>query len=237
MLPIYPFMAVLIAEYLQALVQGGAKVFKICTVIFASLGLLLAAVFMAVRCGMIPDSIWGTGRHAAENIAFMHALEDASLSVPQWLLVALPVIAAICALRMVVKHADSHSLLYGIAGCMLCLFVSLDGVYQPTVLAVKSDKNLADRVNTYIPEGAVYSYSTMSFYCANYYLNDRMRHIEKEKPLGEGYLLVPEKQEEEMLGELGKTYHLEKVFRTERRSCDMRDEVCLYKFRQLTTGN
>ena len=237
LLPIYPFMAVMIAEYLLALVQRGAKVFKICSVIFASLGLLLTIVFIAVRCGMIPDSVWGTGRHAAENIAFMHALEDVSLSVPQWLLVALPVIAAVCALRLVVKHADTRSLLYGIAGCMFCLFVALDGVYQPTVLAVKSDKNLADRVNTYIPEGTVYSYSDMSFYCANYYLNDRMRHIEKEKPAGEGYLLVPERLEEEMLEELGKAYQLEKVFRTERRSCDIRDEICLYKFRKMETGN
>ena len=60
-----------------------------------------------------------------------------------------------------------------------------------------------------------------------------MRHFEKENPTGEGYVLVPEKQEEEMLEVLGATYHLEKVFRTERRSCDLRDEVCFYKFKQM----
>lgn len=231
LLPIYPFMAVLIAEYLLALAQRGAKVFKISAIIFASLGLLLTVVFITVRCGLIPDSVWGSGRHAAENLGFMHALEDVSLSVPKWFLVALPVIASVCTLRMVIKRAPAYSLLYGIAGCMICLFVVLDGVYQPTVLAVKSDKHLAEQVNTYVPEGDVYSYSTMSFYCANYYLNDRMRHIEVEQP-AEGYLLVPEKEEEKMLGELGETYQLEKVFRTEKRSCDMRDEVCMYKFKR-----
>lgn len=236
LLPIYPFMAVLIAEYLLALVQRGAKVFKICAIIFASLGLLLTTVFIVVRLGIIPDSIWGSGRHAAENSAFMHALADTSFSIPKWFLVALPVIAAVCTLRMVIKRANVYSLLYGIAGCMLCLFVALDGVYQPTVLAVKSDKHLAERVNTYVPEGEIYSYSSMSFYCANFYLNDRMRHLVKERPV-EGFLLVPEKQEEEMLNELSKTYQLEKVFRTDRRSCDMRDEICMYKFKQLTTDN
>ena len=35
-----------------------------------------------------PDSVFGSGRHAAENVAFMHALEDVALSVPKWLLVA-----------------------------------------------------------------------------------------------------------------------------------------------------
>lgn len=175
------------------------------------MGLLLTFVFVVVRLGLVPDSVFGSGRHAAENVAFMHALEDVALSVPKWLLVALPVVAAVCTLRMVIKRADSRSLLYGIAGCMLCLFVSLDSVYQPTVLAVKSDKHLAERVNTYVPEGVVYSYSKMSFYGVNFYLKDRMRHIEKERPSsGEGYLLVPVKEEENMLGELEQTYHLER---------------------------
>lgn len=231
LLPIYPFMAVLIAEYLLALAQRGAKVFKISAIIFASLGLLLTLVFITVRCGLIPDSLLGSGRHAAENLSFIHALEEVALSIPKWFLVALPVIASVCTLRMVIKRTGAYSLLYGIAGCMLCLFVSLDGIYQPTVLAVKSDKHLAEQVNKYVPEGAVYSFSEKSFYCANYYLNDRMRHIEVEQP-AEGYLLVPEQEEEKMLRELGETYQLEKVFRTEKRSCDMRDEVCMYKFKR-----
>lgn len=79
-------MAVLIAEYLLALVQKGARVFRICAIIFASLGLLLTLVFVVVRLGLVPDSVFGSGRHAAENVAFMHALEDVALSVPKWLL-------------------------------------------------------------------------------------------------------------------------------------------------------
>ncbi|WP_300701661.1 glycosyltransferase family 39 protein [Bacteroides sp.] len=231
LLPIYPFMAVLIAEYLLALAQRGAKVFKICAIIFASLGLLLTLVFLSVRCGLIPDSIWGSGRHAAENIEFMRVLEKTSLSIPKWFLIVLPVIASVCTLQMVVKRADTRSLLYGIAGCMLCMFIVLDGVYQPIVLPVKSDKYLAEQVKTTVPEGPVYSYSSMSFYCTNFYLDDRMRHIEVEQP-AEGYLLVPEKEEQKMLVELSKTYQLEKMFRTDKRSCDMRDEVCMYKFKR-----
>lgn len=237
LLPVYPFMAVLIAEYLLALVQKGARVFKICAIVFASLGLLLTLVFAVVRLGMVPDTVFGSGHHAAENVAFLHALQEVALSVPKWLLAVLPVIAAACTLRMVVKRADNHSLLYGMAGCMLCLFVSLDSVYQPTVLAEKSDKQLAERVNAYVPEGVVYSYSKMSFYGVNFYLKDRMRHIEQERPSArEGYLLLPEKEEEDMLGELGQTYHLEKIFRTDRRSCDMRDEICLYRFTAMDKG-
>lgn len=232
LLPIYPFMALLIAEYLLARVRQGARVFKVCAVIFASLGLLLTVVFAAVRADLIPESIWGTGRHAAENIAFMHALRDVSLSVPQWLLVALPVVAAVCALWLVARRAGSYALLYGVAGCMLCLFVSLDGVYQPTVLAVKSDKALAERLDALIPEGPIYACSRINFYGVNYYLGDRMRYLSKAVPeVSEGYALVAEPQKEEALGLLEEhQYRVEEVFYTDKRSCDTRSKVILYRF-------
>ena len=76
---------------------------------------------------MIPDSIWGNGRHAAENIAFMQALESTSFSISKWLIIVLPVVAAICTLRLVIKKSSTGSLLYGITGCVLCLFVALEG--------------------------------------------------------------------------------------------------------------
>ncbi len=235
LLPVYPFMAVLIAEYLLALVQQGKrKLFKVCSLIFACLGVLLTVVFGVVRMGLLPDSIWGTGRHAAENVAFMHALEEVSLSFPQWLLVLLPLVAAVCVFRIVYSGSGAAAMLYGIAGCVLCIFVSLDGVYQPTVLNVKSDKQLAEQVKTYVPEGKVYSFSQMSFYNANFYLGDRMRHIEKERPADGGYLLVSEREEEQMFKELGVTYRFEKIFRTDKRSCDMRSPVSLYRFEPIT---
>lgn len=103
LLPIYPFMALLIAQYLLALTSRWAKAFKISAYIFASLCFLLTVVFAAVRLGLIPDSVWGNGRHAAENIGFMHALENVSLPVVKWLIVALPVVAGICTLRALAK--------------------------------------------------------------------------------------------------------------------------------------
>lgn len=131
LLPIYPFMGVLLAEYLLALVQRGAKVFKISAWIFAALAVLLTVTFFTVRLGLVPESIWGTGRHAAENIAFMNALQTVPLSFSKWLIVFLPLMSAACLLYTLLKCADARPLLYGVAGCMLCIFVALDGVYQP----------------------------------------------------------------------------------------------------------
>ncbi len=230
LLPIYPFMGMLLAEYLLALVRRGAKVFRISAWIFASLAVLLTVVFLIVRMGMIPESIWGTGRHAAENIAFMNALQTVPLSFPKWLIVFLPLLAAICLLYMLVKRVDARPLLYGVAGCMLCIFVALDGVYQPAVLAVKSDKHLALRLNKLEPQGLVYSYGDwVKFYGINYYLGDRVRIFDRLHP-AEGYVLVIDELQEEFLQETEAVYRLDEVYRTPLRSCDMRKKVIVYKF-------
>ena len=46
-----------------------------------------------------------------------------------------------------------------------------------------------------------------------------------------------DKAAQQALGELEQTYHLEKIFRTDRRSCDMRNEICMYKFRAIDIHN
>lgn len=229
LLPIYPFMAVLLAEYLLALVQRGAKVFKISAHIFASLCVLIVVVFFVVRMNLLPESIFGTGRHAAENVAFMNALRDASLSVPKWILVSLPIIAAACTWRGMTKKGTAYSLLYSIVGCILCLFVSLDGVYQPIVLGVKSDKHLAAQIREYVPQGNIYSYDNMSFYCTNFYLGDQMRHFASELP-SEGFVVSSAKVNEQFLQKYADSYQFEEVFVTKKRSCDLRAKIYMYKF-------
>ncbi|MDR0976498.1 MAG: glycosyltransferase family 39 protein [Prevotellaceae bacterium] len=230
LLPIYPFMAVLIAEYLMALAARGVKLFKVSGIIFTAVCLLLTLTFAAVRLDLIPASVWGSGRHAAENIAYMHGLRDVSLSLPQWLLVLLPVIAAVATWRVVAKKGSAHTLLYSIAGCLLTLFVVMDGVYQPTVLGVKSDIHIARRIGQTVPQGPVYTYEHASFYCINFYLHDRMRHFTVEKPAGEGYVALPARDHEKFLKEVGRDYILTELFRTDRRSCDLRDVIYLYRF-------
>lgn len=182
---------------------------------------------------MIPDSIWGNGRHAAENIAFMQALESTSFSISKWLIIVLPVVAAICTLRLIIKKSSTGSLLYGIIGCVLCLFVALDGVYQPTILAVKSDKHLAEDIRKQVPEGVVYSYTDrmIRFYCTNYYMNNQMRNFTLENPQ-EGYVILSANAQEEFLKNYNAKYQLEEVFHTDYRSCDLRNTVIMYKFNE-----
>lgn len=231
LLPIYPFMALLIAQYLLDWVQKTTWLFRVSAGVFATLGGLLTIIFAAVRSGLVPASILGSGKHAAENIAFLEALEGTPYSIGKWLLILLPVIAAGCTYYLLRQKADNGPLLAATTGCILCLFVALDGVYQPTILAVKSDKHLAADINRIVPEGPVYSYTNrlIRFYCANYYLNDRMRNFMAEEPV-EGYVVLSEEAQEEFLQIYGDTYQLEKIFHTDYRSCDLRKPIVMYRF-------
>lgn len=56
LLPIYPFMAVLIAEYLLALVQRGHEFQDLCNHL-CFFGLVAYACFVVVRLGLVPDSV------------------------------------------------------------------------------------------------------------------------------------------------------------------------------------
>ncbi len=232
LLPIYPFMALLIARYLLSLADRRIRVLRTSAYVFASLCFLLTMTFAAVRLGLVPDSVWGNGRHAAENAGFVHALESVPLPVVKWLLVVLPVVAGLCTLRALARKAGGRPLLYATAGCMLCLFVSLDGVYQPAVLAAKSDKKLAECFSRYVPQGCIYSYTDrlIRFYCANYYLNDRMRNFTQERPEGEGYVAVSVNDRESFLDYCNGTYRVEEVHHTPYRSCDLRAEILIYRF-------
>jgi hypothetical protein len=216
----------------MALATRGVKLFRLSGGIFITVCLLLTAVFFSLRMGLIPDSVWGSGRHAAENIAFMHALGNTSLPPVKWLLVLLPVIAALSTWWAMAKRVKAHTLLYSITGCILTLFVVLDGVYQPIVLGVKSDIHIAKRIEQVVPQGTVYTYDHASFYCINYYLDDRMRHFTNEMPRGEGYVALPERDKDKFFEEITPHYEVDEVFRTDQRSCDLRDEIYLYHFRR-----
>ena len=97
------------------------------------------------------------------------------------------------------------------------------------MLSTKSERPLARRIEQMCPEGPVYSFSKMSYYGVNYYLGDRMRHIEQEPPQDEALLLVSDKEEAAMQEALTGDYSMEKLFRTDRRSCDMRSTINLYR--------
>ncbi len=232
LLPIFPFIAYYLAELLIYLYCQKAKSLKIFSIILCSLGALLTLVFGMVRLGWIPESIFG-GKHAAENIAYLHALESMPLGIDSIVLILLPSIVAIYLFVGPLKKKDYRAMTYTLIASVFAIFLALDGVIQPAVLNVKSDKRLAEKVKEYVPEGNLYSYikvDMMRFFTINFYCGNRILLFESEKP-EEGYLLIGKKDAANYLPQQS-SYDFEQVYESDKRSCDTRDNVRLYHFKK-----
>lgn len=231
LLPCYPFMAYLIAEYLVWMMKTRWTAIKIYAVIMAVLSLLLTAVLFVVKCGVVPDSIFH-GKHAADNIAYLHAVENINLlNIGNILLVLLPVAAAVYTLYIIYRKVSARTVTLSAVGCVVALFISLNGVYQPAVLNAKSDKRLAPQIEQRFDMNHLYSYidiEMLHFFCLNFYLGDRIQQFTKVMPQ-QGVLMIPEGDFEKFKSQYGEGYIFQKVWEL-RRTVDVSEKVLFLRF-------
>ena len=249
LLPCYPFMAVIIAQYIEWMWQthrhGALRAYAITMV---ALSFILTATFIAVRTGIVPDTIF-KGKHAAGNIAMLHALRDTPMNLWMIVLAALPAIEGIYALRDILgKQYNSNRRLmyYWLLTPVVILFVALDGFYQPVVLNTKSLRPMAEYIATTFRGEPVYQYvdgDKMHFFGADFYLGDTLKQF--ETPVRRrgadgsvqtsfttpknGVLVVPE----DTFDGLAKR-HPDYVFTLVRKSdgpiAEMKSNICFYRF-------
>ena len=239
LLPVYPFLAYFMAEFLLWIRKEHAGTLRAFGQIFACASVVLLGIFFAVRMGWIPEEIFA-GKHAVENLAYMHALHTLPLSFFDLLIITLPLIAALyfwINLHRPDEESSRWLLPYRVIFLIFSIFFALDGFYQPVVLNTKSDKYVAEKIEEIVPEGTVYSYRA-EFYAANrmhpftinFYMNDRVIPIDKAPTApSEGYLIVSGNSMEKFVQEFPQ-YQTQMIFKTEKRSCDDRQPVCFYHF-------
>lgn len=233
LLPMYPFVAYFIAEYLLYLRRQYPRVLKISVYILSVASLLLLALFLFIRVGGVQEA-WIGGRHPEETWAYIQALRYVPLGVVPLLLLALSVMTIYYSALHV---KEKRELLLPLFALVLSIYLTLDGFYQPTVLNVKSDKPMAREIATLVPQGRIYSYRSENTegnplhpFTVNFYLGDRIVPFQAFLP-EEGYLLMGEHEREPFLKQYA-DYALEDIYNSNRRSCDDHSVVHLYRFRQ-----
>lgn len=236
LLPIYPFIAYFMAELFVWLYRNRKGALRGFAHLVGGLCGVLSLLFVVIRAGWVPESLFG-GKHAAENIAFLTALEEIRLGVVDWVVVLLPALFAVWYFVCVVRKRDDRTIGYHALIGVYLLFLALDGFYQPTVLNTKSDKRMAAEIAAIVPEGPIYSYvkqPMLRFYVVNFYTDNRVLLFEKEQPT-EGYLLVGRKDAALFLPTQEDRYRFEPVYTSTKRGCDVRDIIQLYRFDRLTS--
>lgn len=237
LLPVYPFLAYFLAEYILWLVRRHRRTVTLFGDILCGLSVLLFAAFVVVRSGLVPDSLFGSGRSAAQNVAFLHALEEAPTGIVQLAVVVLPFVA----IRFYLRYRNqepSRLLPYTLVGMVFALFLALDGFYQPTVLNVKSDYEVARQIARIVPQGRVYSYRTdvyeanrMHPFTVNFYLGDRVVPFDVFLPAA-GFLLAGN-DDIDTFRQVYPSYRVDEVVDFHHKSGDDHKWLHFYRFHEV----
>lgn len=200
LMPMYPFLAYFTAMlFIWLSRRKGDGVMRAFCDVMAGVAMLLFICFVAVKCGLVPDSIFGSGRHAAKNVAMLAALEAAG-GFRAWLWASVSLLAAIIWLTVYRRKTRGGRLTVAASAITMAIYVSMSGVYQPAVLNVKSVKDIAAEIDKAAPasEAPLYEFIAHGEFAAgdpvhyfeiNFYLGDRISSFYKRRPT-EGFLLT-----------------------------------------------
>lgn len=232
LLPCYPFMAWLMAQYVVWLVANRLSAVKAYAWLMGVLGVVLSVAFVVLKTGVVPDTLFH-GKHAADNIAMLHALESISVSPSHLLFALLPAVVGVATIMTLLKKDDTlrNRVVWLSLSVVVTLFLALDSTFQPAVLNTKADKSLAPQIEQRFDMIKMYSYMSspmLHFFSLNFYLGDRIQQFEKVKP-EDGVLMIPEDDVEEFKKTVGRGYSLQRVWQI-RRAVEEKHEVGFYKF-------
>lgn len=232
LLPCYPFMAWLMAQYVVWLVANRLSAVKAYAWLMSVLGVVLSVAFVVLKTGVVPDTLFH-GKHAADNIAMLHALESISVSPLHLLFALLPAAVGVATIMTLLKKDDAlrNRVVWVSLSVVVALLLALDSTFQPAVLNTKADKPLAPQIEQRFDMTKMYSYMSspmLHFFSLNFYLGDRIQQFENVKP-EDGVLMIPEDDVEEFKKTVGRGYSLQRVWQI-RRAVEEKHEVGFYKF-------
>ena len=229
LLPCYPFMAYLIAEYIVWMMKEKMGAIKVYAGVIASLAVILVIATLVIRAGGIPDTIFH-GKHAADNIAMLHAIGESTHGILFYVCYMFLIIGAYHIFKALKKKETSQMMRYTLV-MIIAIFITLDSTLQPAVLNTKADKHLAPVIEKKFDTSKLYSYMSVDmlhFFSLNFYLGDKIQQFDKVLPQ-DGVLMIPEGDMPDFKEKFGRDYTLQKVWEV-KRLVECRHPVGFYRF-------
>lgn len=241
LLPCYPFMAVLIVEYMAWLVKRSLFPIRFQIGFLSIVGFILTVALVILRAGLVPDSIFH-GKHAWENIQMLHALSDGSMSLGDILMALMPLLAACLGLMTLMRRRScfvtSHPV-FASTVMTLLVFMAFDGYYKPTVVGCQSLRPVAMQVEQAAKGEPVFALTTINkrevgddvlrLYGIDFYLGDNVRQLDVDRPR-KGVVVVPAQCKSLLSEPFAKQYSFKEIMRTEHRASCFKDTIYVYQF-------
>ena len=229
LLPCYPFMAYLIAEYIVWMMKEKMGAIKVYAGVIASLAVILVIATLVIRAGGIPDTIFH-GKHTADNVAMLHAIGESTHGILFYVCYMFLIIGAYHIFKALKKKETSQMMRYTLV-MIIAIFITLDSTLQPAVLNTKADKHLAPVIEKKFDTSKLYSYMSVDmlhFFSLNFYLGDKIQQFDKVLPQ-DGVLMIPEGDMPDFKEKFGRDYTLQKVWEV-KRLVECRHPVGFYRF-------
>ena len=229
LLPCYPFMAYLIAEYIVWMMKEKVGAIKVYAGVIASLAVILVIATLVIRAGGIPDTIFH-GKHTADNVAMLHAIGESTHGILFYVCNVFLIIGAYHIFKALKKKETSQMMKYTLV-MIIAIFITLDSTLQPAVLNTKADKHLAPVIEKKFDTSKLYSYMSVDmlhFFSLNFYLGDKIQQFDKVLPQ-DGVLMIPEEDMPDFKEKFGKDYTFQKVWEV-RRLVEWHHPVGFYQF-------
>ncbi|MDD7318950.1 MAG: glycosyltransferase family 39 protein [Prevotella sp.] len=244
LLPAYPFMAWLLAEWMMWINSRKPVVTRIFSGIMGGVALLLGIGCIVLQFHPIAlDSFHG--RHAWQNRQMFGALQDIGFTPLSITVILMTLAAGIFTIYTLARRstrlqqvtlskrsegnpltAHSSSLI-----ATLATYVCLYALLLPTIQNVKSDRPLAEHISRTLPTDRLYSFVAepmMHFFGTNFYLGDRIKQFEKEQP-EEGYLMIADGDRADFFTR-HKDYVFEEVDNTGHPATELKQTIYFYEF-------
>ena len=191
LLPLYPFLSLLIAEYVIYMLREHKRLFRLYGVFIAVVGCLFSVLLIAVH--LVDLSILGDSRSARRMISQLEVLQQMPLDFAYWLIALLPMLVAVTVFW---KRKGINAPLFWSVGVWMAAFVSLDGLLNPAIKNSVPDYRFAQAVNVCQPDGDIYFYrpdKEETVYTVSFYLGDKVKGFSEAGELPErGYVMLRE---------------------------------------------
>ena len=235
LMPAYPFISILLAQYFIYITENRSKV----TRIFAYILTILVSITFVAGILLMTEIVDFNTIIAGytTNISTLHSVESitgafASDSVINWIIMALLLVSITTVIYQTTKRINIK-ILYATILMTFCLNIFIDGIVMKGVKNDSSARPFAEQITRdYKLNDNVFVMNNLreygNLYAMNFYMGNNFRDFEKEKPES-GYFLTTDRDVQKIMEHYGTQYKFEQLAISERQG-DIRCKAILFRF-------
>ena len=235
LMPAYPFISILLAQYFIYITENRAKVTRVFAYILTSLTSIAFIAGVLIMTNLVDFNT--VIAEYTDNASTIHTVECITTAFrPEssvcWIIIALLLGAILIVVYQTTKRINIK-ILYATILLTFCLNLFIDGIVMNGIKNDASPRPFAEQIKKeYALKDNVFVMNNLreytNLYGMNFYMGNSFRDFEKEKP-DSGYFLTTEIDVQKVMERYGTQYKFEQLAISDRQG-DIRSKAILFRF-------